>query len=73
MTAALGVLGPQGVLLCSTNAADWPPEEFVARIDSAVHGAQRKIEQRHYVPQPTDFPVSRAEPAYLKTMWLRVA
>jgi len=73
VTAALGVLGPHGILLCSSNAADWPPEEFVATIDSAVRGAQRKIEQRHYAPQPPDFPVSRAEPAYLKTMWLRVA
>jgi hypothetical protein len=27
----------------------------------------------HYVPQPPDFPVSREEPAYLKTVWMRVA
>jgi len=25
------------------------------------------------VPQPPDFPVSRAEPAYLKTVWLRIS
>ena len=35
--------------------------------------AQRKIVQQHYVPQPPDFPISRAEPAYLKTVWLRVS
>jgi 23S rRNA (cytosine1962-C5)-methyltransferase len=72
VTAALLVLKPSGVLLASTNAADWPPENFLADVDAAVHGAKRKILQRHYVPQPPDFPISRAEPAYLKTVWLRI-
>jgi 23S rRNA (cytosine1962-C5)-methyltransferase len=72
VTAALAVLKPGGVLLASTNAADWPPEKFLADVDAAVHGAKRKILQRHYVPQPPDFPISRAEPAYLKTVWLRI-
>jgi 23S rRNA (cytosine1962-C5)-methyltransferase len=73
VTAALSVLKPGGVLLASTNAADWPPEEFLAAVETAVHSAKRKILQRHYVPQPPDFPISRAEPAYLKTVWLRVS
>jgi 23S rRNA (cytosine1962-C5)-methyltransferase len=73
VTAALGVLNPAGVLFCSTNAAEWPPEQFVTSIEHAARGARRKITQRHYVPQPPDFPISRAEPAYLKTMWLRIA
>jgi 23S rRNA (cytosine1962-C5)-methyltransferase len=73
VTAALPVLKPNGVLLASTNAADWPPEKFLADIDEAVRGARRKIVKRHYVPQPPDFPVSRAEPAYLKTVWLKIA
>ena len=72
VTAALPALKPGGVLFCSTNAADWPPEEFLAGVETAVHAAKRKILQRHYVPQPPDFPVSRAEPAYLKTVWLRI-
>ena len=72
VTAALPVLKPGGVLLASTNAADWPPENFLTDVDAAVHGAKRKIFQRHYVPQPPDFPISRAEPAYLKTFWLKV-
>ena len=72
ITAALPVLKPRGVLLASTNAADWPPEDFLADGEAAVHGAKRKIVQRHYVPQPPDFPISRAEPAYLKTVWLRI-
>ena len=72
VTAALPVLKPGGVLLASTNAADWPPENFLADVEAAVHGAKRKILQRHYVPQPPDFPISRAEPAYLKTVWMRI-
>jgi 23S rRNA (cytosine1962-C5)-methyltransferase len=73
VTAALPVLKPGGVLLASTNAADWPPEDFLADVEAAVHAAKRKVLQRHYVPQPPDFPISRAEPAYLKTAWLRIA
>ena len=72
VTAALPVLKPGGVLLASTNAADWPPENFLADVAAAVHAAKRKTLQRHYVPQPPDFPVSRAEPAYLKTVWIRI-
>ena len=73
VTAALPLVKPGGILFASTNAADWPPEDFLADVDAAVHGAKRKILQRHYVPQPPDFPISRAEPAYLKTVWLRVS
>ena len=73
VTATLPVLKPGGILFASTNAADWPPENFLAAVEAAIHAAKRKILQRHYVPQPPDFPVSRAEPAYLKTVWLRVA
>ncbi len=73
VTAALLVLKPDGILFCSTNAADFPPEKFLAQIETAVVQLRRKILQQHYVPQPPDFPISRAEPAYLKTVWLRLA
>jgi 23S rRNA (cytosine1962-C5)-methyltransferase len=73
VSAALPVLPPGGVLLASTNAAALPPEKFLANIAGAVQAARRKIVQQHYVPQPPDFPISREEPAYLKTVWLRVA
>jgi 23S rRNA (cytosine1962-C5)-methyltransferase len=73
VTSALPLIRPGGVLLASTNAADWPPEEFLADVDAAARAAKRKILKRHYVPQPPDFPVSRAEPAYLKTVWLGIA
>jgi 23S rRNA (cytosine1962-C5)-methyltransferase len=73
VTAALPLLKPGGVLLASTNAADWPPEKFMAEVESALHAAKRKIVSQHYVPQPPDFPINRAEPAYLKTVWLRMS
>jgi 23S rRNA (cytosine1962-C5)-methyltransferase len=73
VTAALPVLKPGGMLLASTNAADWLPEDFLAAVETAIRSARRKIVQRHYVPQPPDSPVSRAEPAYLKTVWLRTS
>ena len=43
-----------------------------ADVEKAIHSSRRKILQRHYIPQPPDFPISRAEPAYLKTVWLRI-
>jgi len=73
VAATLPVLKPGGVLFASTNAAEWKPEEFLAEVEQSIRGARRKIIQQHYVPQPPDFPVSRDEPAYLKTVWLRVA
>ena len=72
VAAALPVLKPGGVLFTSTNAAELPPEKFLAAVNEAICRAERKTRQLHYVPQPPDFPISRAEPAYLKTVWLRV-
>jgi 23S rRNA (cytosine1962-C5)-methyltransferase len=72
VTAALSVLKPGGVLLASTNAADLSPEKFLDQIAESIHAARRKILKQQYVPQPPDFPISRVEPAYLKTVWLCV-
>jgi 23S rRNA (cytosine1962-C5)-methyltransferase len=72
VTTALPTLKPGGVLLASTNAADLPPEKFLASVVSAVRAAKRKLLKQHYVPQPPDFPISRAESAYLKTVWLQI-
>jgi 23S rRNA (cytosine1962-C5)-methyltransferase len=69
---ALPLLKPNGVLFASTNAADWAPEDFLSTIQGAIRSSKRKILQRQYFPQPPDFPISRAEPAYLKTVWLRI-
>jgi hypothetical protein len=38
----------------------------------ALAGVGRRVLKDQYVPQPSDFPVSREEPAYLKTVWMRV-
>jgi 23S rRNA (cytosine1962-C5)-methyltransferase len=73
VTAALPLLRRDGILLASTNAANFPPENFLEMVTLAVSQAGRRITRRHYAPQPPDFPVHRAEPAYLKTVWLRVA
>lgn len=72
VVAALAVLKPDGVLLASTNAADWEPELFVETVTHAVIAAKRRVGQQHFVPQPLDFPITRTEPGYLKTLWLRV-
>ena len=72
VAAALPLVKPGGVLFASTNATDWPPEKFLADVEKAIHSSRRTILQRHHVPQPPDFPISRAEPAYLKTVWLRI-
>ena len=71
--AALKLLRPRGVLFASTNAAAIKAEDFIATVQASVRGAGRRILQQHYVPQPPDFPISRQEPAYLKTLWLRVS
>ena len=70
---ALPILNDNGILFASTNAADWPAEKFLATLRAAITSARRRILNEHYVPQPPDFPVSRNEPAYLKTVWMRVA
>ncbi len=72
VAVALPLVKPGGVLLASTNAADWPPEKFLADGEGTIHAARRKLLQSHYFPQPPDFPISRAEPAYLKTLWWRI-
>ena len=72
-TLALKLLAPDGVLLASTNAARFTPDEFIATLTASAAGARRKIIRSHYGPQPPDFPIHTDEPAYLKTIWLRVA
>jgi 23S rRNA (cytosine1962-C5)-methyltransferase len=69
---ALGLLKPDGVLFCSSNASEWRPENFLAEIKKAIRRNGREIVREKYYPQPPDFPISREEPAYLKTVWMRV-
>ena len=73
VTAALPLLRRDGILLASTNAASLKAEDFLEMVTLPLAQAKRRITRRHYAPQPPDFPVHRAEPAYLKTVWLRPA
>ncbi|MCC7259282.1 MAG: class I SAM-dependent methyltransferase [Gammaproteobacteria bacterium] len=70
--AALSLLAPGGVLLACANTARLAAQRFVDDVRAAVATAGRRIAQEHYAPQPPDFPVSRTDPAYLKTLWLRI-
>ncbi len=72
VAAVLPLLKPDGVLLASTNAAGLEPEAFLSDVSAAVRASQHRIIQQHYVPQPPDFPISREEPGYLKTVWMRI-
>lgn len=69
---ALKALKPGGVLFASSNAARWAPEDFVREVRQSVAKSGRKILREHYAPQPPDFPISKDQPAYLKTMWVRI-
>jgi 23S rRNA (cytosine1962-C5)-methyltransferase len=73
VSLALPLLRPRGVLLASANTARLSAVSFVEQVHAAIAGAGRRIIQEHYVPQPPDFPITREEPAYLKTIWLRVS
>ncbi|MGD1085384.1 MAG: pseudouridine synthase [Verrucomicrobiota bacterium] len=70
--AALPLLRRGGVLLASTNAATLPAQQFLDKVALGAARAGRPVTRRHYAPQPPDFPLHRAEPAHLKTVWLRV-
>jgi 23S rRNA (cytosine1962-C5)-methyltransferase len=73
VSAALPLLKPGGVLFASTNNAQLKPEKFLEMIESAVRSEGCEIIRQHYVPQPPDFPISKIEPAYLKTVWIEVS
>jgi 23S rRNA (cytosine1962-C5)-methyltransferase len=70
---ALALLKPGGIILASTNSATLLPERFLEMIKAPITAAQRRALMEHYVPQPLDFPINREEPAYLKTVWLKVS
>lgn len=73
VSAALPLLKRNGVLFASTNAAKFKPEDFLKMVSQSVAKADRRILQQHYVPQPPDFPITRDQPGYLKTIWMRLS
>lgn len=73
VVAALPLLNRDGVLLASTNLAKQPKEDFLFGVRGAIRAAGRRIAREFFAGQPADFPVSTDEPAYLKTVWLRIS
>ena len=72
ISATASVVAPGGVLFLSTNGTGIAPEEFDTIARATLSRAQRPVLQSQYQPQPPDFPVTRSEPAHLKTLWLRL-
>lgn len=72
VAAVVAVLSSDGVLLASTNAGGSLPQQFRDVVEEALVRAGRRIVASHYAPQPPDFPITRAQPAHLKTLWLKV-
>ncbi|MCL4176280.1 MAG: class I SAM-dependent methyltransferase [Verrucomicrobia bacterium] len=72
VAAALPLLNPGGLLFASANTLRLPARDFLNSISEPITAARRRILQQHFVPQPFDFPITRDEPAHLKTVWLRI-
>ncbi len=72
ITESLALLKPNGILFASTNCSTLKPEDFLTTVRSAIQSSGRKLVQEFFATQSPDFPTSREEPGYLKTVWLRV-
>jgi 23S rRNA G2069 N7-methylase RlmK/C1962 C5-methylase RlmI len=68
----LPLLRSGGVLFASTNSHKLEPEMFLDQVRKAAKTLNRPFQQEQFIPQPPDFPITRTEPAYLKTVWLRL-
>jgi len=71
--ASARLAAPGAVLFFSTNAARLDPDDFLGMVRSGIGRAGHVVRAEHYAPQAPDFPVTRDEPAYLKTVWVRLA
>ena len=72
VSAALPLLKDSGVLFASANTARLPAETFLSDLSKSISAAGRRILRQHYSPQPFDFPITRSEPAHLKTVWFQI-
>ena len=70
--AALPLLKPGALLFASANTLRLSASDFLNSISAPIAANHRHILQQHFVPQPFDFPITRDEPAHLKTVWLRI-
>ena len=71
--AAAPLLKRGGTLLAAANAARLAPVDFLGQVRAGVAASGRRVIQEQYVPQPADFPISREEPGYFKSVWLKLA
>lgn len=69
---AAGLVAKGGVLFCSTNAATWNRMAFRSAVEEGLGAAGRRAGAARFAGQPPDFPVTPAQPAHLKTFWLRL-
>ncbi len=69
--AALPLLEPHGVILAASNSAQQTSEAFLEEIRQAVDRAGRTVSELAFIPQPPDFPATREERAYFKSVFLR--
>ena len=72
VSLAVKLVAKNGVMFVSSNAAKLDSEDFLNAVETGVTGEGRRIIERAYFPQPPDFPITRDEPGYLKTLWMRV-
>ncbi|MGX7405378.1 23S rRNA (cytosine1962-C5)-methyltransferase [Aerococcus urinaehominis] len=68
VSEALTILAPQGYLVCSTNASNYRPEDFLADIKAGAKDQATKISLLQSFSLPSDFPVPASSPEsdYLK-------
>ncbi len=72
VTAALPLLATGGILFASANTARLSAEDFLNQLSRAISSSGRRLVRQHYSAQPLDFPITRAEPAHLKSVWLEI-
>jgi len=61
-----------GVLFASCNAVGYEPQRFVQDVLGTIRQSQAECLKTHYAPQPPDFPTTSAQPAHLKSLWVRI-
>ncbi|MCD6338335.1 MAG: class I SAM-dependent methyltransferase [Verrucomicrobia bacterium] len=69
---AAALTQPGGVLFASCNALGLSAARFKEAARRGLAAAGRKPLAESFFTQPPDFPSSPEEPAYLKTLWLRL-
>jgi 23S rRNA (cytosine1962-C5)-methyltransferase len=72
VAAALPLLEQGGILFASANTLRLPAKTFVDAVSQSVSAARRRILRQHFATQGFDFPITRAEPAHLKCLWLQI-